>query len=105
LARNELAKTGDDREMTNKHGDMFEAAAFSLLVALAAGLFVIGREAASVQVNIERQMLDEVARENVDFCEQLGIRPGMHRFVICTMALNGIRERQASRIAAIPTLP
>jgi hypothetical protein len=92
-------------EMMNKHSDAFEAAAFGLLVALAAGLLVIGRQAAAVQAAAERQMLDEVPRENADFCEQLGIRPGMHRFVICTMGLNDIRERQINRIAATPTLP
>jgi hypothetical protein len=90
---------------TAAQNDVVEHVLFCGLVALAAGFFFIAREAASAQAEAERQTQEDIARESAQFCGSLGIPPGTHAFIVCTMGLNRIRENEADRVASVPRLP
>jgi hypothetical protein len=46
----------------------------------------------------ERERVQGISEENRFYCEKWGMRANTHEHVICTMDLNGIRERAEKRV-------
>lgn len=67
------------------------------IAVMAAGAVAITRDLPAIQAGARRQLAEEIARENDEFCKRRGLITGTHQHLLCMMELNEIRNQQTAR--------
>jgi len=92
----QTSRTG---ELFRKIHDTAHAAFWALAVACSMWFVINFPRIVDARAVIVRERLQEISAENRLYCEKWGMKAGTHEHTLCTLDLQGIREREGARIA------
>ena len=71
---------------------------WALAAVVAVGAINIIYRAPEAHARVERQLAAEISEENRQLCERRGLVQQSHEYVLCTLDLNAVREKQELRV-------